>query len=106
VSTLEGKIDGAAAATAKLSDELPAASATVAETYRCMHSIVGIGPTVGFPSTGHAARQVEDVLRSSYRDRRGLTSDEILLFTQRLQALRDAGARELQSFYSVGRWAN
>ena len=29
--------------------------AAVGEAYRCMHGIVGVGPTVGFPSTGRAA---------------------------------------------------
>jgi hypothetical protein len=101
VSTLEGKIEDAYAAAPKLSGAASAASITVAEAYRCMHSIVGIGPTVGFPSTGRAAREVEDVLRSPHRDRRGLTSDEVSLFMKRLHGLREAASRELRFFYSV-----
>jgi len=99
VSTLEGKIENAYAAVAKLSADTPASLATVAEAYRCMHGIVGIGPTVGFPSTGRAAREVEDVLRSPYRDGRGLTSDEVSQFVKGLQALREVASRELQCFY-------
>lgn len=101
VSTLEGKIEDAYGAVPKLSAVAPTASASVAEAYRCMHGIVGIGPTVGFPSTGRAAREVEDVLRSPHRDGRGLTSDEVSLFMTRLHALREAATRELRLFYSV-----
>jgi chemotaxis protein histidine kinase CheA len=96
VSTLQGKIDDAYAAVPKLSDSAPEAAATVAEGNRCMHGIVGIGPTVGFPATGRAARDVEDVLREPYQNRRGLTDDEILKFKESLHALREAATRELK----------
>ena len=49
VSTLEGKIDDTCAALPTLGCDAPLAAAAVAEAYRCMHGIVGIGPTVGFP---------------------------------------------------------
>jgi hypothetical protein len=101
VSTLESKIEDAYRAVPKLVAVVPAASTNVAEAYRCMHGIVGIGPTVGFPSTGRAAREAEDVLRSPHRDGRGLTSDEVSLFMKRLHALREAASRELRFFYSV-----
>jgi chemotaxis protein histidine kinase CheA len=101
VSTLEGKIDEAYAAVPKLSDIAPEAAATVAEGYRRIHGIVGIGSTVGFPATGRAARDVEDVLRGAYHDRRGLTADEILNFKKSIHALREAAARELQSVAAV-----
>lgn len=101
VSTLEGKIANSFAAMANLSADAPAGSATVAEAYRTMHGIVGIGPTVGFPSTGRAARDVENVLLPSYRDRRGLTSEEVSQFMKSLQALRDIASRELQVFFSI-----
>ena len=98
VSTLDGKIEAAHAAISGLSDAAPMASASIVEVYRSIHGVVGIGPTVGFPSTGQAAREVEDVLRGPYQNRRGLTADEILLFERRLHAFREAAARELQSF--------
>jgi chemotaxis protein histidine kinase CheA len=101
VSTLQGKIDDACMAAPMLSDAAPAAPACVAEAYRCMHGIVGIGPTVGFPSTGRAAREVEDVLKGPYQNRRGLTSDEVALVRRRLQALRETAARELQTCDAV-----
>jgi hypothetical protein len=97
VSTLEGKIEGAYAAIPALAGAAPA----VTETYLCMHSLVGIGPTVGFPATGRAAHDVEAVLRPPQQARRGLTDDEILALTKRLHALREAATRELQVFHSA-----
>ncbi len=101
VSSLEGKIEEACAAVPGLSVVSPAAPASVAAAYRSMHGIVGIGPTVGFPSTGRAAREVEDVLRAPHRDGRGLTADETSLLVTRLHALRDVAAQELRSFHST-----
>jgi hypothetical protein len=80
MSSLQGKIEEASAATPSLSDA---------------------APTVGFPATGRAARDVEDVLRLPQQDKRGLTGDEILAFTKYLHALREVASGELQSFHSV-----
>lgn len=99
VSTLQGKIDDTHASIPKLSAVAPAAAAAVGEAYRCMHSIVGVGPTVGSPATGRAARDVEDALRPAQNERRGLKEDEILVLKRRLQDLREAAARELHVFY-------
>ena len=100
VSTLECKIDDVYKAIPKLTAGAPAAAA-VDEAYRCMHGLVGVGPTVGFPDTGRAARAVEDVLRVPQHEQRGLTADELLQFKKCLHTLREATARELKSFYAV-----
>jgi chemotaxis protein histidine kinase CheA len=100
VSTLESKIEDAYAALPKLPAMQSDSAAAAAQTYRCVHGIVGVGPTVGFPSTARAAREVEEVLRSPQHNNRGLTVDEILLFKKRLHALREVATRELQSFYA------
>jgi chemotaxis protein histidine kinase CheA len=102
VSSLAGKIDDACAAIATLSDIAPAPAAAVGEAYRTMHGMVGIGPTVGFPATGRAARSVEDILRAPYHEGRGLSADEISLLTNALNALREAASCELQSCHLVG----
>jgi chemotaxis protein histidine kinase CheA len=102
VSNVEGKIDDACAAIPDLSEIVPAAAASLGDVYRSIHSIVGIGPTIGFPVIGRAARNVEDVLRAAYCDRRGLTPDEISRLTNSLNALREAASGELQSFHSAG----
>jgi len=98
VSTLAGKIDGAYAAIPQLTDGVPTAVAAAAELYRCMHGIVGISPTVGFPATGRAARNIENVLLPPHRDKRGLSAQEILALKERLAPLREAAERELQLF--------
>jgi hypothetical protein len=99
-SSLEGKIENAYAAIPALTAKAPAAAPATAEAYRCMHGIVGIGPTIGFPATGRAARDAEDVLNLPYRAKRGLTDDEILTFEKCLHALREAAKCELQFFHS------
>ena len=101
VSNLQGRIDETCAAIPKLAADAPEAAPAVAEAYLCVHGIVGVGPTVGFPATGRAAREVEDVLRSPYNTKRGLTADEIANLANSLQSLRDAASRELQSFHPV-----
>lgn len=100
MSTLEAKIEDAYAALPRLGGDAAseAAVAAVAEAYRCMHGIVGIGRTVGFPAIGSAAHDVEDVLRPAYQAGRGLNADEISLLKSTLQTLREVAARELQSF--------
>jgi chemotaxis protein histidine kinase CheA len=100
VSALESKIEDTYAAIPDLSGDKPDAVETVEETYRRIHSIVGIGPTVGFVSTGRAARSVENILMPPHRAERGMTGDEIETLRKALHALREAATRELQSFYS------
>jgi len=102
VSTLDSKINDAYAAIPGLSDLTASTAGTAVErTYREIHGIVGIGPTVGFPASSRAARAVEDVLRGPYQDRRALTQDEITLYRKRLNALRESGTRELEMFYAA-----
>jgi len=100
VSTLESKIDDAYESLSSLADVTPAAATSVEETYRSIHSVVGLGPTVGFPSTTRAARGVEEVLRGPYEMQRGLSAAEILLLKKQLHMLREAASRELQFFYA------
>jgi chemotaxis protein histidine kinase CheA len=98
VSTLEAKIDETCAALPDLADITPGTgAAAVAEAYMRIHGIVGIGRTVGFPDTGRAAHDVEDVLRPPYHAKRGLTADELSLLENSLQALRTVAVRELQT---------
>jgi len=103
VSTLECKIDDTYKAIPALSDAANAGAAATAvdQTYRCMHGLVGIGPSVGFPTTGRAAHDAEDVLRAPQHEQRGLTADELLALKKCLHVLREAASRELKFFYSV-----
>jgi chemotaxis protein histidine kinase CheA len=97
MSSLGEKIEATYAALPGLGGTEPPAIAAVAEAYRCIHGIGGIGPTVGFPDIGTAAHDVEDVLRPPYHAGRGLTASEISLLQTSLQTLRKVATRELQS---------
>jgi HPt (histidine-containing phosphotransfer) domain-containing protein len=97
-ATLSAKIDDVCAAIPQFPDTAPKAAAAVGDAYRCVHGIVGVGPTVGFPASGKAARDVEDVLRPPQQQRRGLSADEVARVTAMLQILREVAARELQTF--------
>jgi chemotaxis protein histidine kinase CheA len=99
---LASRIEETHAAIPQLSDAAPAAVAAVDEAYRCIHGIVGVGPTVGFPQSGRAAHVVENVLRSPRSENRGLTIGEIRALTQALQELHETAARELKSFHAAG----
>jgi hypothetical protein len=100
-TTLPAKVEETCAAVPYLSDGSQAAVTAVADAYRCVHGIVGVGPTVGFPGSGSAARAVEDVLRPAQQARRGLTADETAQLTKTLQVLRDVATRELQSVHAI-----
>jgi HPt (histidine-containing phosphotransfer) domain-containing protein len=99
VSTLQGRIDDTSGSLDKLAATAPAAATAVGEVYRCVHGIVGVGPTVGFPATGRAARGVEDVLRPAQNERRGLSEEEMARAKERLIELRAAAESEMQAFY-------
>jgi chemotaxis protein histidine kinase CheA len=101
ISALESKIEDTYTALPQLSAaDATAAFTAVEESYRRVHGIVGVGPTVGFPLTGHAARVAENVLLRPRQAERGLTLEEMTSFRKALHALREAAARELQSFYA------
>jgi chemotaxis protein histidine kinase CheA len=99
VSALESKIEDTFSAIPDLAGETADIEA-VGETYRRMHNIVGIGPTVGFAGTGLAARHLEDILMEPHQAERGLTPEEIATFKKALHTLREAATSELQSFHS------
>lgn len=96
-STLTGKIEQFYVALAALSGDDASAASAVEETYRRLHGICGIGPTVGFKATGQAAREAEAVLLFPRQAKRGLTANEVTIFTKALDALREAARLELQT---------
>ena len=100
VATLEGKIEDTYRSLPDLSGQGHAQAQLVEETYRRIHSMVGIGPTVGFGATGRAAREVENVLLPASNAKRGLTEQEMLSFKKALHLLRETARQELQSAYT------
>jgi chemotaxis protein histidine kinase CheA len=94
-SSLEGKINDTYADLPHLSDGANAFD-TLANAYRRIHGICGVGRAVGFAATGLAAKGVEDVLVAAYRGQRGLSAGEIARLEKTLGALAAAAQAELQ----------
>jgi hypothetical protein len=74
----------------------------ISESYRSLHGICGIGPTVGFAATAEAAVAAEAAVVGAYRERRGLTTEEALKLETSLQCLRSAASSELRLMYQRG----
>jgi hypothetical protein len=75
---------------------------SVAAIYRTLHDMCGVGPIVGFIETGRVARSVSAVLIGPFRDKRGLTKDEVTTITEGLGALRSAAALDIASWRTTG----
>lgn len=95
-SSLPEKIAATYAAIPTLTGDQSGAIAAVAESYRRIHGICGVGASVGFVSTGLAAREVEAVLLAPFRAGRALDADETALLERRLAELSAAAQAELQ----------
>ena len=96
-SSLEGKINDTYADLPQLSDGGANAFDALANAYRRIHGICGVGRAVGFAATGLAAKDVEDVLVAAYRGQRGLSAGEIARLEKTLGALAAAAQAELRS---------
>jgi chemotaxis protein histidine kinase CheA len=103
VASLESKIEDAYHALPNMEGETPDAIKATAESFRRIHAIVGVGPTVGFPSSARSARLAENLLLRAYQAERGVNADELLSFKKALHALREAARAELQIAYSSWR---
>lgn len=99
-SSLESKIEDTYQDLPKLCGDGDNVAATLGDTYRRIHGIVGVGPTVGFVATAKAAKAVENLLLGPHRAARGLLANEADAFKRALHALREAARRELQSTYA------
>jgi hypothetical protein len=101
-TTLESKITDAVVSADHMSRSSDGVTRHVSESYRHLHGICGIGPTVGFAATGAAARVAEVALMQAYRERRGPTQTEVLSLKKALECLRVAAASELRLMYQRG----
>jgi hypothetical protein len=102
-SSLESKIEDTYADLPKLCGDGHDVVDVLGETYRRIHGIVGVSPTVGFVATGKAAKTVENVLLGPYRATRGLLATEVDAFGKALHALRETARQELQATHTSGR---
>jgi hypothetical protein len=96
-SALEDKIKDTYAELPHLSEAGVDVVNVVANAYRRIHGICGVGPMVGFGATGRAAKAVEGVLIDAYRSQRGLTAAETTRLEQTLGLLAAAAQAELRS---------
>jgi len=96
-ASLEGKISDTYAELPSLSDTGASTVAAVAKTYRCIHGICGVGRIVGFPASGRAAKDVEDVLIGTYRGQRRLEAVEMTNLKTALGVLAASAQTELRS---------
>ncbi len=96
-ATLEQKIRDAISSAPQLTGEGAAVVERVAQSYRMLHGISGIGSTIGFPSTGRLARTAESALTQAYREKRALSEGEVSCLAQALETLHGAVLAELQA---------
>jgi hypothetical protein len=96
-SSLEGKINDTRAELPNFLEGGTGAVDSVANAYRRIHGICGVGAAIGFAATGRAARAVEDVLIAAYRGSRGLATAEIACLETALRELAGAAQSELHS---------
>jgi hypothetical protein len=94
-SSLKGKINDTYADLPHMLDGGASAFDALADAYRRIHGICGIGRAVGFAATGLAAKDVEDVLVAAYRGQRGLSAGEVARLEKTLDALAAAAQAEL-----------
>lgn len=71
-TTLESKVKDAVVAAESMADSHEGGTKQISDCYRDLHSICGIGPTVGFTATGEAARAAEGTLMQAPHENRGL----------------------------------
>jgi chemotaxis protein histidine kinase CheA len=103
---LADKIQQTDAALPNLAGDGSDAVEAVATTYRQFHDVCGIGATVGFEATGRLARNLDAVLVGPFRDRRGLSGDELVKLKEALESLRIGAQTEMQSKDSNRELAN
>jgi hypothetical protein len=100
--TLESKIEDTVISANQMSGGGNGMAKHISDSYRSLHNICGIGPTVGFSATGAAARVAEVTLMQAHHESRGLTDKEVTSLKKALESLRVAAASELRSMYQRG----
>ena len=101
-TTLESKITDAVVSADHMTNGDNGVIEYISNSYRHLHGICGIGPSVGFTATGAAARTAEVALMQAHHDKRGLTEREVLNLKKALENLRVAAASELRMMYQRG----
>ena len=98
-TTLESKVKDAVVSAESMADSHEGGTRQISDCYRDLHSICGIGPTVGFTATGEAARAAEGTLMQAHHENRGLNETEVISLKIALESLQVAAASELRVMY-------
>jgi hypothetical protein len=101
-TTLESKIKDAVVSADRMTHSNGGVIKQISDSYRDLHGICGIGPTVGFTATGEAARTAEVTLMQARHENRGLSEREVISLKKALENLRVAAASELRLMYQRG----
>jgi hypothetical protein len=101
-TTLESKIKDAVVSVDCMTRGQGGVIKYISDSYRNLHGICGIGPTVGFTATGAAARTAEGALMQAHHEKRGLNEREVISLKKALENLRVAAASELRLMYQRG----
>jgi hypothetical protein len=101
-TTLESKIRDAVVSADRMTHSNGGVTKQISDSYRDLHGICGIGPTVGFTATGEAARTAEVTLMQAHHEKRGLSEREVISLKKALENLRVAAASELRLMYQRG----
>jgi hypothetical protein len=101
-AALEGKIKDAVVSADRMAHGHGEVIKYISASYRDLHGMSGIGPTVGFAATGEAAGAAEGCLLQAHREQRGLTEREVIILKKALERLRVAAASELRLMYQRG----
>ncbi|HEY4987749.1 MAG TPA: Hpt domain-containing protein [Bradyrhizobium sp.] len=102
-TALESKIKSTIVSTDHMTRNEDRAINSITESYRRLHSIYGVGATVGFVATGEAAHDAEATLVDAYLEKRSLTEHEFTNLRNALARLQDAATSELRVMYERGR---
>jgi hypothetical protein len=101
-TSLESKIKDAVISADRMARGQNGVMKHISHSFRDLHGISGIGPTVGFAATGEAARTAESFLLQAHRDKRGLSEPEVINLKKALERLRTVAASELRVMYQRG----
>jgi hypothetical protein len=96
VANVERKIEALDDALPQLCGDGNGIAERLAAAHRSVHALCAVGPTIGFESTGRAARTVERILRQSLKAKRGLTDLELANVRAGLMELRAAAQADAQ----------
>jgi hypothetical protein len=98
---LPARLDEIDASLPQLAGEGAGIGGLIYAAHRKVHDLCGIGPTLGFYSTGKAARVCERILLRPSREQRGLTERELALLKEGLVSLRSVAEDEMKSTGAV-----